>query len=102
MNGKSSLSPFSSLTPLSFFAHDYGLNSLWSLLFMYCNKVPDSSFAIFPGGEAVFSGENDRIVSEDSQSAFADQYFKISRVDHLTVLKESETVKKVLQILEQP
>jgi hypothetical protein len=90
------------LIPFSFFAHDKGLNVLWSLLMLYCNKVPDSSFAILPGLESVFSGENDRIVGEESQSAFADQYFRISGVDHLTVLHESETVERVQETLARP
>ena len=37
-----------------------------------------------------------------SQSAFAEQYYDISGVDHLTVLKNSETVQKVHEMLDKP
>lgn len=70
---------------------------------MYCNKVPDSSY-VFPlsSADAVFSGNNDRIVSTESQKAFSQYYYGISEVDHMTVLKDSSTAKKVHEILDKP
>jgi pimeloyl-ACP methyl ester carboxylesterase len=103
-------------TPLTFFAHDISLNLMWVGLLHFCNKVPEGIYAnlmntvkdIFPGGsflsdvEAIFSEENDRIVSMQSQSAFALQQVKILGVDHITVLGNSETIKKVQELLEKP
>ncbi|MBI4697769.1 MAG: alpha/beta fold hydrolase [Nitrospirae bacterium] len=94
--------------PFSLFAHDMGLNVLWWDLALLCNKVPDASFTFIPdllgigNLEYVFPGENDRIVSSTSQLGYANEYFVIWGVDHLTVLKDSDTVEKVKEILEKP
>jgi pimeloyl-ACP methyl ester carboxylesterase len=83
------------------FAYDSDLNKLWQGLWLYCNKVPDSSFFEFFGLlDTVFPGDNDRIVSALSQLGPATDLREISGVDHTTVLQEGETVQRVKEILE--
>jgi hypothetical protein len=85
-----------------FFAHDGSLIALWTGLSFLCDRVPDDSFIYLKNKLPIFDGENDRIVSAQSQIGGKAYFYKISGVDHLTVLGDTETVNRVKEILEKP
>ena len=93
--------PVIGLTPDGHDGISNNVKDLWSGVRLLCERVYDDQSG-FQGFVPIFGDDrSDRIVPKRSQAAFFTSITEVRGVDHLTVHQNSDTVEKVLGLLEE-